>query len=131
MASPGNVEAILSSVQDVNLQRSLKNLFRYILRNMAFGRATGNSGQSAVSVNAPSENLSGGFFSATTPAVANQEFAVPHNVGRAPYLLIPVAPLDQVGAAIVRLTVSRAADASNVYLKSPDTAQPVYFYIEG
>lgn len=131
MASFGNIDAMLTGVDDVGLQRVLKGVFRYLLTNLRLGRATGSTGQSAASTAIPSENLSGGFFTATTPGTANQEFTVPHNFGRAPYLLIPVIPLDQLGAAIVRLTVSRAADASNVYLKSPDTSQPVYMYLEG
>lgn len=130
MAAPGAIDTMLAGVSDVGLQRVLKGIFRYLLTNLRVGRATGSS-QSAVSTTVPSENLTGGFFTATTPAVANQEFTVPHNFGSTPYLLIPVAPLDQVSAAIVRLTVSRAADASNVYLKSPDVSQPFYVYLEG
>lgn len=131
MAAPGSVEAILSSIPDPQLQRAMKNLFRYILTNLAFGRATGSTSQSAASTAVPSENLVGGYFTATTPGVANQEFAVAHSFGHAPYLAVPVLPLDQVNASMVQLTVSRAADASNVYFKSPATSQPIYLYIEG
>lgn len=131
MASPGNIEAMLGGVSDVSLQGTLKAIFRYLLSNLRFGRATGSTLQSAVSTAIPAENLTGGFFTATTPTIANTEFMLPHNFGRAPYLLIPVVPLDQVGAAVVRLTVARAADSSNVYLKSPETSQPIYVYLEG
>jgi hypothetical protein len=44
---------------------------------------------------------------------------------------MPVLPLDTVNAKIVRLQVSRAADANRIYLKSPDTDAAVYFYLEG
>lgn len=130
MASAGQIDALLGGIPDPNTQTVLKGIFRYLLTNLRLGRATGST-QSAASTATKAENLSGGYFSATTPAVANTEFAMPHTYGRPPYLLIPVLPLDQVNAAIVRLTVSRAADASNVYLKSPDTAQTVYVYLEG
>lgn len=131
MASFGNIDAMLSGVSDVGMQRILKGVFQYLLSNLRFGRATGSTSQSAASTAVPAENLNGGYFTATTPAVANREFTIPHNFGHAPYLLIPVVPLDQVGAAIVRLTVSRVADSSNVYLKSPETSQPIFVYLEG
>jgi hypothetical protein len=127
MASSGNVEAMLNGVSDGETARILKAVFKYVLRNLRMGRATTSvAGQPAAA-----ENFSGGFFSATTPAIANTEFVIVHRFGRPPYLLQPVLPLDQVSAAIVRLTVSRAADIDNVYLKSPDTEQPIFVYLEG
>lgn len=131
MAASGNVENMLTGLTDPTMQRVFKNVFRYVLSTLAFGRATGSTAQSAVSTNVPAENLAGGYINAKTPSVANTEFAIPHNIGRPPYLCIPVLPLDQVGASIVRTTVSRVADSSNVYLKSPETSQPVFFYVEG
>lgn len=131
MADSASVEAQLTAIPDVLLQKIFKGIFRYILTTTTFGRATAGGGVSAVSPATPSINLVGGFFVGVTAGVANQEFAVQHNFGRAPYLVIPVLPLDTTGAAIVRLSVSRAADAVNVYLKSPDTSQTIYLYIEG
>lgn len=131
MASPGNIEAMLSGISDLEVQLVLKSVFRYLLTNLRLGRATGSTRQSSASTAVPAENLSASYFTATTPSVANTEFAIPHNFGRPPYLLIPVAPLDQTGASIVRVTVSRPADNSNVYLKSPETSQQVYVLIEG
>lgn len=122
MAAFGNVEAMLTGITDDVVQRIMKAVFRYTLKDIRFGQAVAG---------AAAANLGGGFFSAKTPSAANQEFAVPHSFGRAPYLLIPVMPLNQVGAACVRLTNSRVADATNVYLKSPETSQTVFFYLEG
>lgn len=122
MASASNVETMLNGIVDLVPQRILKAAFKYILRDIRLGRVT---------VGKAATNLSGGFFSGKTPSVANQEFTIPHTFGSPPYLLLPVLPLDQVGASMVRLTLSRAADASNVYLKSPDTAQTVFVYLEG
>lgn len=127
-----NIDAMLSAIPDPATQQTLKGVFRYLLTGtIRFGRATGSTAQSAASTSVPSQSLGGGWFMTTTPANANTEFAIQHNYGHPPYLLIAGAPLDQVGAAIVRLTVSRAADANNVYLKSPETSQPIYVYLEG
>lgn len=121
---------MISSIPDQKIQVALKSVFRYFVSNILFGRATGST-QSQASTSVRATNMGGGYISGTTSAVANREFAVPHNIGHAPYLLIPVLPLDQVNAAMVRLIVSRAADGSNVYLKSPDTSQPFFAYVEG
>ena len=127
MATIGNVEATLSAIPDAALQRVLKLVFRYVLKDIRFGRATAPLSLTQ----APSENHGGGFFTGTTSGTANREFAIAHSLGRIPYLCIPILPLDQKNAAVARLTVSQAADATNVYLKSPDTSQPIYLYIEG
>ena len=123
MADYGNVETMLAGFPDRDVRKIFNAVFKYILKaGLRFGRAIAGDA---------SENFGGGFFSAVTPAVANTEFTVPHSFGRKPYLLIPVLPLDTVNAKIVRLQVSRAADASRIYLKSPDTDAAVYFYLEG
>ncbi len=123
MANASNTETMLNGITDIpSIPRVLKAAFKYILRDIRVGR---------VIVGKASTNLSGGFFSGKTPSSANQEFAIAHTFGSPPYLLLPVLPLDQVGASMVRLTVSRAADASNVYLKSPETSQNVFVYLEG
>jgi hypothetical protein len=106
---------------DAPVRRVLDDIFTYILSNLRIGRPTADS---------RSENLQMYFLEATTPAVANTEFSLPHGLGRAPYLAIPVLPLD-AGAKLVRLTVSRAPDAARVYLSSPDTSAPVTILIEG
>lgn len=121
MADFGNVETMLAGLPD-DQRRIFKAVFQYILKDIRLGRAIDGD---------PSKNFGGGFFSATTPSVAEEEFAVEHTFGRTPYLLIPVLPLDEVGATIVPLQVSRAADNAKVYLKSTFTDQPVFFYLEG
>lgn len=131
MANPSTAETFLTGIPDQAIQGVLKSVFRYILGDIRFGRATGTGQQSAASVNAKATNLGGGYLVATTPAVANTEFAVAHNFGHAPYLCIPVLPLDQVNAGIARLVVSRAADASNLYFKSADAGLPIFLYVEG
>lgn len=122
MADFGNVNTYLNGISDDALKRILASVFEYVLRDMRFGRATAGEA---------SKNFGGGFFQTKTPSVANTEFSVVHTFGRKPYLVIPVLPLDAIGAKIVRLEVSRAADANRVYLKSPDTDASVVLYIEG
>lgn len=113
---------MLQGVQDVQLRLILVTIFKNILMTLRLGRADDG---------VPSANFSAGFYSGTTSAVANQEFIIPHTFGRTPYLLLPCLPLDQVNAKMVELKVTRAADANNVYLSSPDTSAPIFVYVEG
>lgn len=121
MADFATVQTYLNGLED-KVKTILNVVLEYVLKDIRFGRAV--SGE-------PSKNFGGGFFSAVTPSVANQEFTVPHTFGRKPYLCMPVLPLDQVGAKIVRLEVARAADASRIYLKSPETSATIFLYLEG
>jgi hypothetical protein len=61
------------------------------------------------------------LYSSTTAADANTEFSIAHGQVSAPSKLIPFLDLEQIGSQIVPLTVSRAPDASRVYLKSSST----------
>lgn len=122
MADFGNVETMLAGVADAELRRVFKSIFQYVLKDVRLGRAVADES---------SKNFGGGFFTATTPSVANTEFSIVHSFGRTPYLLIPVLPLDAVGAKLVRLSVSKAADTAKIYLKSPDTDSDVFVYLEG
>ena len=122
MADQGYVESLLASMPDNDLRKMFGAVFRYVLKDVRFGRA--ESGEA-------SKNFGGGFFTATTPATPNEEFSVAHSFGRPPYLLIPVLPLDQVGATIIPLRVERAADSAKVYLSSSESDQPIYIYLEG
>lgn len=60
-------------------------------------------------------------FDSTTPGTANQEFTISHGLGTAPSQLIPVLSLNEVGAMLPTLSVSRAADSQFIYLKSSST----------
>ena len=76
-------------------------------------------------------NFKGYYAQSTTSSTANDEFSVRHGIGRTPYLLVPVLPLDDTTAQLVRLKVSRAADAQRIYLTSPDTSAPIFLWLEG
>jgi hypothetical protein len=58
------------------------------------------------------------------------EFSVRHGLGAAPHTLIPVVDLTQEGATLVPLTVSKAADAERIYLKSSSTGAVITFFVE-
>lgn len=121
MADSGNIETMLASL-DPDTRRVFKEIFDYLLKNLRLGRAVNGDA---------SENFGAGFFKGTTASTANDEFSIAHTFGRAPYLLIPVLPLDTVNARMVDLKVSRAADSSRVYLKSSVASAPIFVYLEG
>ena len=120
MATAGFVEALLGSL-DANTRKAFRAVFDYILRNLRIGQPIHGT---------PSENFQGYFYEATTDAVANTEFSIAHGLGKTPYLVLPVLPLNTVGAKIVPLTVTRAADASRIYLSSSATSAAVVLYVE-
>jgi diacylglycerol kinase family enzyme len=124
MADRGYVKTILAGLKPEadSLKRSFTAIFEYLLKDIRFGRAEDG---------VASTNFGGGFFTATTAAVANEEFSITHSFGRTPYLLIPVLPLDAVDASIVPLQVTRAADAQKVYLSSSETGVSIVVYLEG
>jgi len=76
------------------------------------------------------ENAAWYKVSSTTAASAGTEFVVAHGMGFAPHLLVPVLDLTKINAQLVPLTVSRAPDATNVYLKSSSTSTVFTMYLE-
>jgi hypothetical protein len=121
MANPGAIQTYLGGL-DSTIRKVLINVFDYVLPNLRWGRAVHQS---------RAENLQAYFLEGTTHSVANTEFSIAHGLASAPYLLIPVLPLDAEGAKLVPLEVSRAADASRVYLKSSETDAPIVILVEG
>lgn len=120
MANPAYLKSLFGGL-DAPIRRVLDQLVEYLLANLRFGRPEHNS---------RAENHQLYFYEARTPGTPNQEFSIPHGLGRVPYLIIPVLPL-HVGAQFVRLSIPRAPDASRVYLASPETDAPVTILMEG
>lgn len=107
------------------LQPGLIRIFRDVMTNLRFGHPSGEQPD-------PSTNFGAGYFEGTTPAIANMEFSIDiSRFGRAPYLIVPVLPLDQVGAQIVPLKVTRAADNKRVYLSSSVVSAAITVLVEG
>jgi hypothetical protein len=120
MANSSYVQSLLGGLA-TDMRAAFKNVFDYVLQNLRFG---------PVAHQTRAENFQAYYLTSTTPATANQEFSIAHGLGIKPYVLLSVLPLDQVGAATVDLQVSRAADNSRIYLKSPSTSAVVYVLVE-
>lgn len=119
MASLGAVEAELGGLP-ADLKRALLSAWRYFGLNLRFG---------PVEHQAKAENFQGYTLTSTT-ASSTGEFSVLHGLGRAPYRAMPCADLSAVGAQIVPLEVTRAADAQRIYLKSTSTSAVFSLYVE-
>lgn len=113
MASVGFVESLLGGVA-ADTKRVLLEAFRYVLPNGRFG---------PVEHQTKSESFQAYMLLSTT-ATSTGEFSILHGMGRAPYLVVPVIPLDQSGARLVPLEVSRVADSQRIYFKSTSTSAP-------
>lgn len=106
---------------DPDLKRVIVRIFDYVLNNLRIGRPDAMT---------RSENVQAYFLTGTTPSVANTEFSIAHGLSQPPYVAIPVLDLQTAGVQSPRLTVSRAADANRIYLKSPDTDAPFTILVE-
>lgn len=120
MADLGYVKAILRQVPDATTRRALEECFTHVLGNLRFGVPEHQT--RAVNLQT--------YFQASTTAASTGEFSVPHGLGSAPHLAIPVLDLSQPGCKLVPLEVSRAADGARVYLKSTSTAAPLWLLVE-
>lgn len=123
MASLDQVESDVNSLP-TDQRPAFRRIFTEILTQLRFGHPKGMQPD-------PMLNFAGGFFAGTTPSVPDTEFTITHAFGRVPYLLIPILPLDEVGAQIVPLTVTRAADEKRFYLSSSVADAPFVVAVEG
>ena len=114
MADIGYVESELGALP-TDQKRSLVSAFRYVLSNLTLG---------APEHQKRATNFQLYYMSSTTASDANAEFSIAHGLGSTPMVLLPVLPLNAVGARTVNLTVSRAADDKRVYLTSDCTSAP-------
>jgi hypothetical protein len=120
MATSSYVESLMGGLTR-EMRATFKRVFDYTLSNLRFGPPVHQN---------RAENIQAYWLTATTPTTANEEFSIAHGLARTPYLAIPVLPVTAVGAATVNLQVTRAADASRVYLRSPSTNVPVWILCE-
>lgn len=117
MAAYGNVDRLLNSL-DATIRVPLAAIFEYLMRELSFGD------------NAKAENFALYRVSGTTHATANTEFSIAHGMDHAPSKLIPFVHLDQVGGALVPLTVTKISDTKRIYLKSSSTGAAFVAYLE-
>lgn len=114
MADIGSVEAELGALPSEH-KKALVAAFRYVLNNLSFTRQDRGRAQNAQVY----------YTSGTTSSNANEEFSLSHGLATVPSYVLPVLPLDEVGAQMVPLQVSRAADNKRVYLKSSSTSAAI------
>lgn len=111
---------MLNSLEE-GVKRILNPTFEYVLDNMRFGYPEPGT---------RAENFSIFWFTATTSSVANTEFSIEHGLNVIPVSIHQSLPGDVVGASLVNLTTTRAADGRRVYLSSPSTSAVIYVGLE-
>lgn len=123
MADLGTIRGKINGLP-AELRPVFLEIFTEILTQLRFGHPKGEQPDAC-------QNFAAGFFDVTSAAIAGKQFTFTHGFGHAPYLAIPVLPLDVEGAQIVPVTVDRVADDGRVYLTSTATNVPLTFYVEG
>lgn len=120
MANKGYLESLLNALPD-NVKNPVTQAFRYFADNISAGQPDDMD---------RATNFRWYRFTSTTSSVANLEFSIHHGQGTKPIWFFPVAFLDSSGGQIVRLNVTRAADAQRIYLSSPDTSASLTIFAE-
>lgn len=120
MAVPGFAEALLGGL-DTDIKRVLTELVRYVLPNSKFGPPDHQ---------VKSESFQAYYVLSTTASTSNDEFSILHGMGRIPYTALPFLDLASTGAQLLGLTVTRAADAQRVYLRSTSVSAPFVLLLE-
>lgn len=106
MAAEGGLITLIGGLED-RTKKALTELIRAGFGLLRFGPLE----------TAKAENFLGYKLTSTT-ASSTGEFSVLHNMGTRPYLLMPVVDLSVIGAGVVPLEVTRAADTRRIYLKT-------------
>lgn len=122
MADLGYVKSQLKGIKDAQTRAALDTIFTHVLGNIRIGVPEHQT---------RAENLQMYWLQSTT-AASTGEFSIAHGLGTTPHYAIPVLELDRVGSRVGGLTVSRAADASRVYLKADagSTNSPLTVLVE-
>jgi hypothetical protein len=121
MAVIGYVDTLVAPLPQ-EMRKALTDCFSYAFATYLWGPVV--NGRRAV-------NGQQYFISFVTPALANQEFAVPHGLSAVPNLAVPVLDVRSANSAIVPLTITRKADNQYLYLKSPNVSIPVTLLVDG
>lgn len=122
MADIGYIRSLLIGIKDEDTRRILTTAFEHVLGNLREG---------APKHQTRSENFQR-YWERSTTASDTSEFSVAHGLVAAPKYAIPVLDLNQAGAKIVPLEVSRVADTRRIYLKTTtgSTNAPILLLIE-
>src|SRR5688572_18902544 len=111
MASKGYVNSLLNQLP-ADLRRVLSFALEHIVDTTQIG---------GISHQEKAANFKWIRLDSTTASVANEEFSIAHGAGQMPLYVLPLMPLDSSGVWFPRLKTTRPADASRIYLSSPDT----------
>lgn len=120
MADIGSIESELNGVPEDSGRNVFVRVFRALVPFLQFG---------PVEHQRKATNFGAYFYNSTT-AASTGEFSIAHGLGRTPYVVFQVLALDQVNAKMPALQVSRAADASRIYLKSTELSTPFSLLVE-
>ena len=120
MADIAYIKSIFGSTPDA-VKKAAEQAFTYVLGNLTLGAPENDR---------RAKNFQWYWFSGVTSSNANQEFSIAHGLQRVPAVVIPVLPLGQVGASLVPLQVSRAADVNRIYLQSSSTSAAFTVLVE-
>ena len=117
MADKGFISAILNSL-DASVRKPLYQAFEHTLDSFKLGG------------NTKALNFAWYRVEGTTAATVWGEFSIEHGLGRAPSKLIPVMDLTAINSRLVNLQVTRAPDASRLYLASDSTSAAFVAFVE-
>lgn len=121
MASIGYIKTILNRLTDSKTKNALTQAFEHLCDTVQIG---------GIEHQEKAVNLKMVRLDSTTATVADEEFSIMHGLSVAPLFAIPLVPLNSSGTWSVRLKVSRPADASRMYFRSPDTNAPFSVLVE-
>lgn len=123
MAKSSYLQALVGSLPDES-RKALGRCWDYLCDgNLRFGPVDASRPRT--------ENFAGRYIAGTTPPTANTEFSLVHGLGAKPSVLIPVLDLNTLQSRLLGdLTVSRAPDASRIYLTSASTSATFTAYLE-
>lgn len=120
MSSKGYVDSLINRLED-KMRLALRYAFEHVIDQGQIG-AIGNQEKAT--------NFRWYRLDGTTSTTANAEFTVAHGLGVAPHHFLPYVPVTSSGAQMVRLKATRAADATRLYLSSPDTGAAFSVLVE-
>jgi hypothetical protein len=121
MPTTAYIESILSGL-DPNSRRIIGKALETIVSQMKFGPPVRQQ---------PTRNWGGLYVQGATADVPGEEFIVEHNLGKIPYLAIPVLSPRTTGSAVLDLAVTRPADDRYLYLKSSVPSTAFWLIVEG
>ncbi len=117
----GLIESTLNGLPE-GVRKVMLNFVRQTFKSLAFG-APSSTVTSAT-------NFGGHLVAVTTSGTTNQEVAIRHGLPRVPRLFIPALDPSDEDATLPEVTVTKAADATYLYVSSPETSKRFVLYVE-